>query len=71
MSDDDVVNFAGIKELGIPYCRSQIMRLVATREFPRAFKLGPHRSSPLVWWRREIVEWLQAKANQPSAPQGA
>ena len=28
MSDDDVVNFRGIKQLGIPCCRTHIWRLM-------------------------------------------
>jgi predicted DNA-binding transcriptional regulator AlpA len=68
MTGHEVVNFRGIKALGIPYCRTQIWRLMASGDFPRAFKLGKHRNSPPVWWLREIIEWLKARANQPTAP---
>jgi predicted DNA-binding transcriptional regulator AlpA len=68
MTGKEVVNFRGIKALGIPYCRAHIWRLMKDEEFPRAFKLGSHRNSPPVWWLRDIIQWLEAKANQPTAP---
>jgi predicted DNA-binding transcriptional regulator AlpA len=68
MTGKEVANFKRIKELGIPYSRPHIWRLMQKGEFPRAFKLGPHRNSPPVWWQPEIFEWLEAKAKQPTAP---
>lgn len=68
MTGKEVVNFRGIKALGIPYSRSHLWRLQATGEFPRAFKLGSHRNSPPVWWLKEIIEWLETKARQSDAP---
>jgi predicted DNA-binding transcriptional regulator AlpA len=68
MTGKEVVNFKGIKALGIPYCRNHIMRLMKAGRFPRAFKLGEHRGSPLVWWLHEIIEWLERKAAQPKVP---
>jgi hypothetical protein len=69
MDDDSVVNFAGLKLLGIPYCRTHICdRLEPHGLFPKSFKLFEHRNSPRLWWRREVVEWLKAKAKQPTAP---
>jgi predicted DNA-binding transcriptional regulator AlpA len=68
MTGKEVVNFRGIKALGIPYSRAHIWRLMAAGEFPQSFKLGPHRGSPPVWWLRDIIEWLEAKARQATAP---
>jgi len=68
MTGKEVVNFRGIKALGIPYSRAHIWRLMFAGEFPRAFKLGTHRNSPPVWWLREIIEWLEAKAKLAAAP---
>lgn len=64
MTGKDVVNFRGIKALGIPYSRAHIWRLMDADEFPRCFKLGVHRNSPPVWWLWEVIEWLEAKARQ-------
>jgi predicted DNA-binding transcriptional regulator AlpA len=68
MTGKEVVNFRGIKALGIPYSRAHIWRLMAAAEFPQSFKLGAHRNSPPVWWLRDIIEWLEAKARQATAP---
>ena len=66
MDEKKVVNWKGIKALGIPYSRAHIWRLMFAGEFPRAFKLGPHRNSPPVWWLREIIDWLDAHARPRS-----
>jgi predicted DNA-binding transcriptional regulator AlpA len=62
MTGKEVANFRAIKSLGIPYGRTHIMRLMKAGKFPRAFKLGDFRGSPLVWWLHEIIEWLEARA---------
>jgi predicted DNA-binding transcriptional regulator AlpA len=38
--------------------------LMATGDFPKAFKLGMHRNSHPMWWRYEIIEWLQTHASR-------
>jgi predicted DNA-binding transcriptional regulator AlpA len=68
MTGKEVVNFRGIKALGIPYSRAHIWRLMDAGEFPQRFKLGAHRNSPPVWWLRDIIEWLEAKARRATAP---
>jgi len=66
MTGKEVVNWKGLKALGIPYSRAHIWRLMGSGSFPRAFKLGSHRNSPPVWWLSEIIEWLEAHANGTS-----
>jgi len=68
MTGKEVVNWKAIKALGIPYSRAHIWRLMDCGDFPQAFKLGKHRNSPPVWWLREIIEWLELKAAQSTAP---
>jgi hypothetical protein len=69
MTGKEVVNFAGLKALGIPYCRTTICdRKEPAGLFPKSFKLLEHRNSPRVWWLHEVIEWLEAKAKQPTAP---
>jgi predicted DNA-binding transcriptional regulator AlpA len=63
MTGKEVVNFRGIKALGIPYSRAHIWRLMRCGEFPLCFKLGSYRNSPPVWYVSEVFEWLEAKAN--------
>ena len=63
MTGKEVVNFRGIKALGIPYSRAHIWRLMRLGKFPQCFKLGDFRNSPPVWWLYEVIGWLEAKAN--------
>jgi predicted DNA-binding transcriptional regulator AlpA len=30
--------------------------------WPLSFRLGTSANSPVVWWEREVVEWVQSKA---------
>jgi predicted DNA-binding transcriptional regulator AlpA len=68
MTGKEVVNFRGLKALGIPYSRAHIWRLMRRGEFPLCFKLGSHRNSPPVWWLHEVIEWLEARARAALAP---
>ena len=68
MTGKEVANFRAIKALGIPYSRAHIWRLMNAGEFPRCFKLGPHRNSPPVWWLAEVIEWLETKGQQTESP---
>jgi predicted DNA-binding transcriptional regulator AlpA len=62
--EQQVVDWKGLKALGIPYSRAHIWRLMDSGDFPRAFKLGKYRSSHPVWWLAEILEWLKAHASR-------
>ena len=60
MTGKEVVDHKGLKALGIRYCKVHLVRMMNAGEFPRAFKLGQHRNSPLVWWLSAILTWLEA-----------
>lgn len=62
MTGKEVVNWKGIKALGIPYGRTHIWRKMNAGEFPRSFKLGSHRNSPPVWWLSEVIQWLEDRS---------
>jgi predicted DNA-binding transcriptional regulator AlpA len=62
--EQQVVDWKGLKALGIPYSRAHISRLMDSGDFPRAFKLGRHRNSHPVWWLAEISGWLTAHASR-------
>lgn len=53
MTGKEVVNFRGIKALGIPYSRAHIWRLMEAGEFPQSFKLGVFERTaiPRDQWR--------------------
>jgi hypothetical protein len=64
VEDKSVVNWKGVKSLGIVYSKTQITRKEKADPptFPRSFKLDDHRNSPRVWWKHEVIAWLEARA---------
>jgi predicted DNA-binding transcriptional regulator AlpA len=64
MDDVKVVDWKGIKSLGVPYSRAHIWRMMKAGEFPQCFKLGKHRNSHPVWWLSAVVAWLRDHANR-------
>lgn len=65
MTGKEVVNWKGLKALGIPYSRAHIWRLMASGDFPQCFKAGRFHNSPPLWWLRELIEWLENLAKGP------
>jgi Prophage CP4-57 regulatory protein (AlpA) len=45
MDEHTVVDWKGVKAIGVPYSRTHIWRMMDAGDFPRAFKLGKHRNS--------------------------
>ena len=37
---------------------TEIARRVAKDTFPKPIKLGPYRTSRVVWWEHEIDAWM-------------
>jgi predicted DNA-binding transcriptional regulator AlpA len=65
MTDKEVITYKGIRQqLGIPYSRTQLGRLIEAGKFPRPFKLNDFRGSPVVFWKHEVIAWLEARAKQ-------
>lgn len=62
--EQQVVDWKGLKAIGIPYSRAHIWREMRAGRFPQAFKLGKHRNSHPVWWLYEILDWLTAHASR-------
>jgi predicted DNA-binding transcriptional regulator AlpA len=40
--------------------KTEIARRVDGKRFPQPLKLGPHRTSRVVWWENEIEDWMLA-----------
>jgi predicted DNA-binding transcriptional regulator AlpA len=64
MTGKEVVNYKGLRALGIPYSRVHIGRLESNARFPASFKLQEHRNSPRVWRLAEVFEWLDLMAKR-------
>jgi hypothetical protein len=80
----EIINWEGIKALGIPYERTHVWRLMRPtirrvtgcrikgtykewvepnkNRFPSCFKLNDFRGSPPVWWKHEVIAWLENRA---------
>jgi predicted DNA-binding transcriptional regulator AlpA len=63
MTGKEVANWKALKALGIPYSRAHVWRMMEARTFPQCFKLGEYRNSPPVWWLKDLVAWLEDRAN--------
>ena len=64
MDELAVVDWKGLKALGIPYSRTHIWRMMRTGSFPSSFKLADDRNSHPVWWLSEIRIWLLDRASR-------
>jgi predicted DNA-binding transcriptional regulator AlpA len=62
MTGKELVDYKGLKALGIRYSKVHVGRLEETATFPRSFKLADHRNSPRVWKLSEVFEWIDARA---------
>jgi predicted DNA-binding transcriptional regulator AlpA len=63
MDEVKVVDWKGLKALGIPYSRAHIWRMMKAGDFPSCFKLMEHRNSHPVWWLSEIIAWLRSRSH--------
>ena len=61
MQQEIFVTFPELRDLGIPYCRLHINRLMARGQFPMAIWLSPNRK---VWRLSEIERF---KATRPTS----
>jgi len=68
MDGKRVVNWKGIKALGVVYSKTQITRKEQAATFPRSFKLDNYRNSPRVWWEHEVIKWLEDRATTIVVP---
>ena len=48
-----------LKDLGIPYSRMSLYRLVAAGKFPKPLQIGPNRRA---WLASDIDAWLAERA---------
>jgi predicted DNA-binding transcriptional regulator AlpA len=59
-----LVTYKELRELGIPYSRTHLARLIAVGEFPRPIKLGTSR---VAFKLAEILEWIESRIAWTSA----
>ena len=68
MSDKEVINWKGLKQLGWPYSRAHTWRMMKAGTFVRCFKLGEHRNSHPVWRLKTVLDWLANHQRSADAP---
>lgn len=61
MTGKELVDYKGLKALGIRYSKVHLGRLEEKAKFPMSFKLAEHRNSPRVWKLCEIFEWIDSR----------
>ena len=64
MDDITVVDWKGLRALGIPYSRTHIWRLMRRGRFPQCFKLEDDPKARVVWWLSEVRSWLLNRASR-------
>jgi predicted DNA-binding transcriptional regulator AlpA len=63
-----LVSYADLAELGIPFTREYIRRLIIKGKFPRSIRLGTDGQNGHVFWRySDIKAWSDARfaASEP------
>ena len=57
--DKLLVDWKGLKAMGVPYCRAHVIRLVEAGTFPQPIKFGKHRSARIAWLYNDILNWVE------------
>jgi prophage regulatory protein len=61
-----LLGYTDLKAKGIPYCRSQLWRLVKAEEFPRPVKIGANRTRN-AWIEAEVDNWMADRVHDRDA----
>lgn len=64
MDDVAVVDWKGLKELGIAWSRTHIWRKMRAGHFPKCFKLADDPKARVVWMKSEIRDWVLQRASR-------
>jgi predicted DNA-binding transcriptional regulator AlpA len=57
--DDVLLNFAHLRERGVPFSRPHLRRLEKEGRFPKRLAIGEKR---VAWWNSDLTAWLESKA---------
>src|SRR6266404_3276986 len=63
-----VLSLEDLRELGIPYHREHLRRLIEAGLFPPPMKLGEGPRSRNAWIESEVAAWIEARAAARPAP---
>ena len=64
MEDDTIVDWRGVRALGIKLSRTHIYRMMREGTFPQSFSLSDKPRSRIVWWLSELRVWLHDRAKR-------
>ena len=59
-----LLDYAGLKKKGVPYCEFHLRRLEKQKKFPQRVKLNAHRNA---WVESEIDKWIAAHVAERDA----
>ena len=66
MQTSKLVTWKQLKdELGIPFSRTHVYRLISEGKFPTFIRLGQAR---VVWRLQEILDWIEQRAKDTLVP---
>ena len=57
-----ILNYAGVRDRGVPYTRQHLSRLEAAGKFPERVQLGEGR---VGWLEGEVDEWIRGLPRGP------
>ena len=55
-----LVDWRGLRAMGIPYCRAHIYRLIEEGRFPEPIKLGTGVGGRVAWYHSDVLNWIEA-----------
>lgn len=58
------INRNGLRNLGLTWSNSQLLRLESANKFPKRIYLSPHC---IAWERASVLKWIAARCNERSA----
>lgn len=61
VSQQELLGFADLKTIGIPYSREHIWRLIKAKKFPPPVKFGDGANCRCFFPRSEISKWIERK----------
>ena len=61
VGQQDLLGFADLRTLGVPYSRQHVWRLIAAGKFPKPIKFGGGPNCRCLFPKADIQEWIERK----------
>lgn len=60
-----VVSAAGLKEMGVPFSKQHLWKMINEGKFPKPVKIGARRNA---WVKAEVDAWIKARVEERPTP---